>query len=186
MDKISVMENENSSVATLPVGSLTRESGGLLARMFADPNLLEPEERRTLVGQLRQAVAQYPEVGELRVLLGMALCVNFEVQPAIEELRTAVSLAPQSFIAQLKMGELWMRLRVADKAEEHTRQAGLLARNRAQSEVARRQAATIRTMRREGIERGGYRLPFLSLGRLRRLFTWGTKQSVQLAEESRG
>jgi hypothetical protein len=132
---------------------------------------------------LRQAVAEYPDIGELRVLLGMALCVNFDVQPAIEEFRTAVQLAPQSFVAQLKMGELWMRLRVADKAEEHTHQAGLLARNMAQSEVARRQAATIRTMRRHGIERGGYRLPFLSLKGLRRLFPWGANRSARLGEQ---
>jgi len=137
--------------------------------MFADPHLLEPEERRDLVGHLRHAVAEYPEVGELRVLLGMALCVNLDVQPAIEEFRTAVTLAPHSFIAHLKMGELWMRLRVVDKADEHTRQAGLLARNAAQSELARRQGASIRTMRRAGIERGGYKSPLALFGRLRRL-----------------
>jgi hypothetical protein len=170
MDQINVIEGESNAVATLPAGSLTRESGGLLARMFTDPYLLEPEARLSLVTQLRQAVVQHPETAELRVLLGMALCVNFEVQPAITELQTAVTLAPQSFIAHLKMGELWMRLRVIDKAEEHTRQAGLLAQNLAQSEVARRQAATIRTMRRDGIERGGHRLPLISLKRLRRLF----------------
>ena len=45
-----------------------------------------------------------------------------------------------------------------DKAEEHTRPAALLAQNMAQSELARRQAATIRTMKREGIERGGYKI----------------------------
>jgi hypothetical protein len=32
----------------------------------------------------------------------------------------------------------------------------MLAQNMAQSELARRQAATIRTMMREGVERGGY------------------------------
>jgi hypothetical protein len=186
MHKVSTIEGESYPVAALPAGVLTRESGVLMARMFADPHLLEPEERRSLVAQLRQAVAEYPEVGELRVLLGMALCVNLEIQPAIEELRAAVDLAPQSFIAQLKMGELWMRLRVADKAEDHTRQAGLLARNMAQSEVARRQGATIRTMRRHGIERGGYRLPILSLKRLRGLFPWSAKRPAQLGDESSG
>ena len=75
---------------------------------------------------------------------------------AMEELREGVRLAPDSFIAQLKMGELWMRLRVCEKAKEHTHQAALLAKNLAQSELARRQAATIRTMMREGVERGGY------------------------------
>ena len=50
-----------------------------------------------------------------------------------------------------------MRLRVMDKAEEHTQRAALLAQNHVQSELARRQAATIRTMKRAGIERGGYK-----------------------------
>ena|SRR5438132_1266488 len=169
MDNTGLMQAERSAVASLPPDSVTQASRGLLLRMFADPHLLEPEQRRDLVGQLRQAVAEYPEIAELRVLLGMALCVNLEVQPAIEELRTAVRFAPQSFIAHLKMGELWMRLRVVDKAEEHTHRAALLAQNLAQSELARRQAASLRKMRREGIERGGYKSPFALFGRLRRL-----------------
>jgi hypothetical protein len=131
--------------------------------MFSDPYLLEPDERAILVKQLRDCVAQFPDVAELRVLLGMALSVNFEAQAAIEELRQSVRLAPNSFIAQLKLGELWMRLRVIDKAEEHTRLAGLAAQNLAQSELARRQAAGLRTMKREGIERGGYGTPLQRL-----------------------
>ncbi len=127
--------------------------------MFSDPYLLEKDERASLVSQLRECVAQFPDVSELRVLLGMALCVNLDAQAAIEELRESVRLAPNSFIAQLKFGELWMRLRVVDQAEVHTRQAGLLAQNLAQSEMARRQASSIRTMKREGIERGGYGTP---------------------------
>src|SRR6185437_14898043 len=79
-----------------------------------------------------------------------------DVHPAIEELKESVRLAPNSFIAQFKLGELWMRLRVIEKAEEHTRIAALLAQNLAQADLARKQAATIRTMKREGIERGGY------------------------------
>jgi hypothetical protein len=98
----------------------------------------------------------------------MALCVNFDVHSAIEELNESVRLAPNSFIAQLKLGELWMRLRVCDKAEEHTRIASLLAQNLAQSELARKQAATLRIMKREGIERGGYKLPFAGVGSLLR------------------
>lgn len=170
MDNTSVIEPEHEAVVLLPAGSVTQRSRGLLFRMFADPYLLEPEERRDLASQLRHAVAEYPAATELRVLLGMALCVNLEIERAIEELRTAVRLAPHSFIAHLKMGELWMRLRVVDKADEHTRQAALLARNLAQSELARRQAASIRTMRREGIERGGYKSPLALFGRLRKWF----------------
>ena len=71
----------------------------------------------------------------------------------MEELGEAVALDPNSFIAHLKMGELWMRLRVCTKAKNHTHQAALLAQNMAQAEMARRQAATLRTMMREGVER---------------------------------
>jgi len=158
----------SSAVSTLvPVPEKAR---GLLLRMFADPYVLEPDERVELVEQLRESVSSHPEVAELRVLLGMALCVNLEVQEASEELHEGVRLAPDSFIAHLKMGELWMRLRVCKKAEEHTRRAALLAQNLAQAELARRQGAAIRTMLRQGIERGGYRSPFAVLSRLRRFW----------------
>jgi hypothetical protein len=150
----------NARVSSLALSSIAPQTQGLLLRMFADPSVLKKEEKAALVSQLKESVAKFPEVSELRVLLGMALCVNLDVHPAIEELKESVRLAPNSFIAQLKLGELWMRLRVVDKAEEHTRMAALLAQNFAQSELARKQAATIRTMKREGIERGGYTSPF--------------------------
>jgi hypothetical protein len=109
-----------------------------------------------LVAQLRGAVDLHPAVPELRVLLGMALSVDLQAQQAMEELRIAVGQAPNSFIARLKYGELLMRLRICPRAAEETHKAAQLAVNPAQSEMARRQAATIRTMLREGVERGGY------------------------------
>src|SRR6267142_4912869 len=168
-----------SSDLLVPVPEKAR---GLLLRMFADPHVLEQPEREELIGQLRESVSAHPEVAELRVLYGMALCVNLDVQEAIEELREGVKLSPDSFIAQLKMGELWMRLRVCRKAEEHTRKAARLARNLAQSELARRQAAAIRTMLRQGIERGGYRSPLAVLGRLRRFWQRRRDESLALAD----
>jgi len=162
----------SAQVSSLALASISHEAQGLLLRMFSDPYLLERDERAALVEQLRACVEQFPKVSELRVLLGMALCVNFDAQAAIEELRESVRLAPNSFIAQLKLGELWMRLRVVDKAEEHTRLAGMLAQSFPQSELARRQAATLRTMKREGIERGGYKTPLQKIvPGLRRLWT---------------
>ncbi len=162
----------NARVSSLALASIPPQTQTLLLRMFADPYLLEKDDRASLVQQLRDCVARYPEVSELRVLLGMALCVNLDAQAAIEELRESVRLAPNSFIAQLKLGELWMRLRVVDKAEEHTRLAALLSQSLAQSELARRQSASLRTMKREGIERGGYQSPFGKVTHLfRRLWT---------------
>jgi Flp pilus assembly protein TadD len=164
--------NLSARISSLVLASIAQETQCLLLRMFADPYILEKDERASLVAQLQDCVTHYPEVSELRVLLGMALCVNLDAQAAIEELRESVRLAPNSFIAQLKLGELWMHLRVVDKAEEHTRLAALLSQSLAQSELARRQAATLRTMKREGIERGGYKSPFGKVTHLfRRLWT---------------
>lgn len=175
-ETISLSTNQSSEIASSrPMASsslvaISTSTQGLLLRMFADPRVLAKEESAELVRALREAVAHDPRNSDLRVLLGMALCVNLDPQAAMDELGEAVSLAPGSFIAHLKMGELWMRLRVMEKAEDHTRQAALLAESRAQSELARRQATTIRTMRREGIERDGYRTPWFSLVRLKRLW----------------
>lgn len=140
-----------------------------LERMFRDPRVLEADERLDLIARLRQATELAPNVPEVRVLLGMALSVDLQAQEAMEELRTAVNQSPDCFIARLKFGELLMRLRICDQAAEHTHRAAQLAVNAAQSEMARRQAAQIRTMMREGIERGGYS------GFLSRLFRLGRK-----------
>lgn len=136
--------------------SIGVEATRTLGRMFRDPRVLEPEERAELIAQLRSATTLTPHVPEVRVLLGMALCVDLKAQDALEELREATRQAPDCFIARLKFGELLMRLRICNQAAEETHKAAQLATNPVQSELARRQATTIRTMLREGIERGGY------------------------------
>jgi uncharacterized protein HemY len=154
-------------------GILTTDTTLQVHRMFRDPRVLEPADRAELVAQLRNAVELHPEVAELRVLLGMALCVDLQAQEAMEELRIAVEQAPDSFIARLKYGELLMRLRVCQRAAEETHKSAQLAANAAQSEMARRQAATIRTMLREGVERGGY------TGMLSRVFRFVRRSKEQ-------
>jgi tetratricopeptide (TPR) repeat protein len=151
------------------------QASAQLQRMFRDPRVLEKKERADLIAQLREAVQLAPRVPEVRVLLGMALCVDLQAQDAMEELREAVKQAPDSFIARLKFGELLMRLRICDQAADETQQAQLLASNDIQAEMARKQAATIRTMRREGIERGG----FSSV--LPRVFRFGRKKAAASA-----
>jgi len=127
-----------------------------LVRMFRDPYVLEKDERNILIHDLRDALAASPYTVELHILLGMALCVDFQVQEAMELLRDAVKIDPDNFLVHLKYGELLMRLRICDQASDETRKAAMLAANPVQSELARRQAATLRTMLRDGIERGGY------------------------------
>ena len=146
-----------SEPASLAIpGVLDVKTSSVLERMFRDPRVLEPQERVDLITSLRRAVVLAPGIPQLRVLLGMALCVDLQAQEAMEELRAAVDQSPDCFIARLKFGELLMRLRICDQAAEHTHRAAQLSSNPMQSDLARRQAATIRTMQREGIERGGY------------------------------
>jgi hypothetical protein len=170
----------SSSLAVVPQRTQVQ-----LLRMFADSSVLEKDERAELVRELRECVKANPQVSDLRVLFGMALCVNFEVPDAIEELREGLRLAPNSFIARLKMGELWMRLRVMDKAEEHTHRAALLAGNRVQAELARRQGASIRAMKHAGIERGGYKSPWTIVTRVvRRLRRRESSEAMVAADVS--
>lgn len=176
--KISIIPNSATPLALLPV-----RGQGLLRQMFTDPYVLQKEDRIDLVRTLRECVAQNPEVSDLRVLLGMALCVNFEVEDAISEFEEGVRLAPDNFIAQLKLGELWMRLRVCPKAEHHTREAALLARNPVQSELARKQAAVLRKIMHEGIERSGpsYQGPWHIVALIRKLWNRDQAQDEALA-----
>lgn len=167
--------SESTSLATLSA-VIGPEASNQLLRMFRDPRVLEPMERSTLIAQLRSAVELVPHVPEVRVLLGMALSVDLQAQEAMEVLREATRLAPNSFIARLKFGELLMRLRICQQAAEETHQAALLAVNAAQSELARRQAAALRTMMREGIERGGYG------GLFSHIFSFCRKAVVQKVE----
>lgn len=153
-EEMFLVPQQQASI-TLP-NAVAPETSRLLQRMFRDPRVLEAHERGDLIVQLRRAVQLAPNLPEVRVLLGMALCVDLQAQEAMEEMREAVNIDPDCFIARLKFGELLMRLRVCDQAAEHTQRAAQLASNAAQSELARRQAAEIRAMMREGIERGGY------------------------------
>jgi hypothetical protein len=145
---------QSSAPLSLPA-VIGPETGRLLQRMFRDPRVLVPDERATLVAQLSSAVELEPHVPEIRVLYGMALSVDLQVQEALEQLRESTRQAPDCFIARLKFGEILMRLRICDQAAEQTQKAAELAMNDIQADLARRQATTIRTMRREGIERGG-------------------------------
>jgi hypothetical protein len=152
--QISIASSTPAALA-LPA-TLRGEASSLLLRMFRDPRVLEPNERGDLIARLRTAVELEPGVPEIRVLLGMVLCVDLQAQEALEQLREATRQAPDCFIARLKFGELLMRLRICNQAAEETQKASQLATNDFQAELARKQAATIRTMLREGIERGGY------------------------------
>ena len=192
---LSAIENENAGIREITItqdsapvlfssviSSATRSN---LVRMFHDPYILEKEERVEIIRQLREAIALEPNVPELRVLLGMAQCVNLEVHPAMEELREAVRIAPDNFLARLKFGELLMRLRICSQAVEETEAAALLAVNPVQAELAHRQATALRTMMRDGIERGNYGKLRSVFQRIRRIFPRTTQDVIAVTASPR-
>jgi hypothetical protein len=184
---IHAVEHESTPAESLQMvlaETISAQARTQLVRMFRDPHVLEKEERVDLIRELREAISLEPSIPELRVMLGMALCVNLEVQDAMEELRETTKLAPDNFLARLKFGELLMRLRVCAQAAEETQAAAKLATNPIQAELARRQAATIRTMQREGIERGGYGKLLTGFGRVRRMFTHAQQNPAAVALNS--
>lgn len=182
LDQGAFLTPSSQAAFTLPA-EVGHKTQSILQRMFRDPRVLDAHDRTDLIAQLRQASSLVPHVPEVRVLLGMALCVDLQAQEALEELREAVNQAPDCFIARLKFGELLMRLRICDQAAEHTQRAAELASNAVQSELARRQAATIRTMLREGIERGGYRGLLSRLPRIRTRFRAKNSKPLLIAAE---
>lgn len=140
-----------------------------LERMFRDPHTLGREERAELIGQLREAIA-LAQAPELRVLLGMVLCVDSKARRAREELRSAARMAPYNFSARLQLGEMLRRLRLCDQAAEQTRVAEGLATTALQLEMARRQAASIRAMERERVSRRGHAAVVTLWSRARQVF----------------
>ena len=185
IDEIREMTVSQESAPMLFSRAIATRTRSNLVRMFRDPYILEKEERVELIRQLREAIALEPDVPELRVLLGMTLCVNFEAQIAMEVLREAVQLAPENFLARLKFGELLMRLRVCSPAMEHTQIAANLAANPVQSELARRQAAALRTMMREGVERGNYGKLISVFQRIGRLFPRTQQEQTAITVDHR-
>jgi hypothetical protein len=188
MNTETIVETEGREIAliskpALDLAILPARGRTLLLQMFTDPYLLQKEERVVLIKNLRECVAANLETSDLRVVLGMALCVNFEVEAAIDELEEGLRLAPNSFIANLKMGELWMRLRVMEKSERFTHQAALLANNPAQAEMARKQAATLRALKHEGLQRNvlPFKLPPFVVAFFRKLWKRDQAQDEALA-----
>ena len=127
---------------------LTPKLRNLLQRMFRDPRVLKPARAR----RLDRAAAKMPSnstphVPEIACCYGMALCVDLQAQEAHGADARSARQAPDCFIARLKFGELLMRLRICDQAAEADTEGGAsLRQTHVQSELARKQAATIRTM----------------------------------------
>jgi hypothetical protein len=137
-----------TSSSGLPV----KLTGGPLALMpWRDPHTVPPEELTANIEALKLACLAEPRSADLRTCLGVAYAMKCDVDNSMESLEVAVALDPDSFWPQVKYAELHFRLRVLNKAEEHTLRALNLATNALQFSIARKQLQDIRTLKQSSV-----------------------------------
>ena len=141
------------SSALAPVkGFLTPASDAsrLPAVPWRDPHSVSPQKLAEVIASLKEACALNPANADLRVCLGIAHAMNYDVYSSFDALEEARALEPRNFFAQFKFAELQYRLRALHVAEAETLQALELASSPSELAQARHQLSEIRRMTREG------------------------------------
>jgi hypothetical protein len=111
---------------------------------WRDPQTVSPGELSAHIARLEQACFDHPRSADLRVCLGMAYAINYDVYESMDALEAATQIDPMHFWARLKYAELHYRLRALPRAEDETLKAVQLARNPWELSVARKQLQEIR------------------------------------------
>src|SRR5947209_6136839 len=109
-----------------------------------DPNMVSTPELVNYIQILEQACIDDPGSADLRTCLGMAYAMNNQADLSMGAFETAIRLDPQHFFARFRCAELQYRMCALSRAEEETRKALKLARNRWQTSMAKRQLQEIR------------------------------------------
>jgi hypothetical protein len=122
----------------------------LPALPWRDPHSVPPGELAKVIASLTEACALNPANADLRVCLGIAHAMNYDVYSSLDALEEARALEPRNFFAQFKFAELQYRLRALNVAETETVRALELASNPWELAQARHQLSEIRRMTREG------------------------------------
>jgi hypothetical protein len=121
--------------------------------LWRDPSSITPKDLAIRITALQAACAKNPRSAELRMFLGIAYAMNYEVYQSIDSLKVAVQLDPHHFLAHLKYAELYYRLRVLVRAEAETLKALELSANAWELSLARKQLQEIRKLKREGTQK---------------------------------
>jgi hypothetical protein len=120
---------------------------------WRDPHTVPAGELGRYIARLEAACVENPDSADLRICLGMAYAMNFDVYRSMDVLEAAVCLEPENYFAQLKHAELLYRLRALPRAEEETLKALELAGNGWELALARAQLQEIRRLRRNGTQK---------------------------------
>lgn len=120
---------------------------------WRDPHTVSPEKLKGYIRALELACMENPGSADLRICLGMAYAMNYEVYKAMDALEAACAINPNSFWARFKYAELHYRLRAVRQSEQEMLQALELATNRFEVSLARKYLLRIRRLSREGTVR---------------------------------
>lgn len=112
------------------------------------------------VAALSQSVALSPAFADGRVFLGIAHSLRAEIYPAIDQLERATELAPDSFIAQYALSQLYFKLRVVEKGYERANLALRCVRNLEQRKMLTQLLREEKQRERNGIPRPTFNKPF--------------------------
>jgi hypothetical protein len=126
---------------------------------WRDPHTVSKQELAVHIASLEKACVDNPRSADLRTCLGMAYAMNFQAYKSMDALEAAVKLDATHFFAQLKLAELFYRLRALPKAEEETLKAVHLAGNGWELSLARKQLQEIRRLIREGTQKPEWNKP---------------------------
>ena len=112
------------------------------------------------VAALSQSVALSPAFADGRVFLGIAHSLSCEIYPAIDQLEKATELAPESFIAQYALAQLYFKLRVVEKGYERAEYALHCVTNIEQRKMLTQLLREEKARERNGIPRPSFTKPF--------------------------
>src|SRR5689334_10997203 len=118
----------SSSIALNPVITVPGVTR-LPALPWRDPHAVSPEELSGYIAVLKKACLDNPKSADLRVALGMAYAMDYNVYDSMDALELATQLEPEHFWAQMKYAELQYRMRTLVVAEAETLKAVDLAGN---------------------------------------------------------
>jgi hypothetical protein len=134
---------------------------------WRDPQSVSKEDLAVHIRSLEHACQENPRSADLRTCLGMAYAMNYDVYKSMDTLEMAVDLDETHFFAQLKLSELYYRLRALPRAEEESLKAVNLAQNGWELSLARKQLQEIRRLIREGTQKPAWvkslKMPALAL-----------------------
>jgi len=146
--------------------SLAKAAAGLRPRIdglptvpWRDPFGVAPGELAAYIAELEATCIANPQYADLRVCLGIAHAVNYDVYSSMDALQEARAIDPEHFWAQMKYAELQCRLGVLDAAEEETRRAADLAQHPLQLAVASKQLKDIRARKHASVHNVAWTKP---------------------------